>query len=64
MVWRMTAKASWPTFPSVGTDQIPLIDLAAVDELVDLDGAGRFERDVLEFLFGHLDEGVRVDLVT
>ena len=36
-IWRMTAKASWPTFPSVGTDQIPLIDLAAVDELVDLD---------------------------
>ena len=59
----MTAKASWPTFPSVGTDQIPRIDLAAVDELVDLDGSGRFQRDVLELLLRHLDEGVGVDLV-
>ena len=47
----------------VGTDQIPRIDLAAVDELVDLDGSRRFQRDVLELLLGHLDEGVGVDLV-
>ena len=67
MVSRMTAKASWPTLPSgtqvVGTDQIARIDLAAVDELVDLDGARRFQRDVLELLLRHLDEGVGVDLV-
>ena len=63
----MTAKASWPTLPSgtkiVGTDQIPRVDLAAVDELIDLDGSRRFQRDVLEFLLRHLDEGVGVDLV-
>ena len=63
----MTAKASWPTLPSgtqvVGTDQISRIDLAAVDELVDLDGSRRFQRDVLELLLRHLDEGVGVDLV-
>ena len=47
----------------VGTDQIPRIDLAAVDELVDLDGSRRFQRDVLELLLRHLDEGVGVDLV-
>ena len=35
----------------VGTDQIPRIDLAAVDELVDLDGSCRFQRDVLELSF-------------
>ena len=47
----------------VGTDQISRIDLAAVDELVDLDGSRRFQRDVLELLLRHLDEGVGVDLV-
>ena len=47
----------------VGADQIPRVDLAAVDELVDLDGPRRFQRDVLEFLLRHLDEGVGVDLV-
>ena len=47
----------------VGTDQIPRVDLAAVDELVDLDGSRRFQRDVLELLLRHLDEGVGVDLV-
>jgi hypothetical protein len=34
----------------VGSDQIPRVDLAAVDELVNLDGSRRFQRDVLEFL--------------
>jgi hypothetical protein len=47
----------------VGTDQIPRVDFAAVDELVDLDGSGRFKRDVLELLLRHLDEGIGVDLV-
>ena len=47
----------------VGTDQIARIDLASVDELVDLDGARRFQRDVLELLLGHLDEGVGVERV-
>ena len=47
----------------IGTDQIARIDLAAVDELVDLDGPRRFQRDVLELLLRHLDEGVGVDLV-
>jgi hypothetical protein len=47
----------------IGADQIARIDLGAVDELVDLDGARRFQRDVLEFFLRHLDEGVGVDLV-
>src|SRR5438105_7997763 len=47
----------------VGTDQIPRVYLAAVDELVDLDRSRRFQRDVLKLLLGHLDEGVGVDLV-
>ena len=47
----------------VGPDQIPRVDLAAVDELINLDGSRRFQRDVLQFLLRHLDEGVRVDLV-
>jgi hypothetical protein len=33
----------------IGTDQIPRVDLAAVDELVDLDGSRRFQRDVPRF---------------
>ena len=40
-----------------------MLDLALVDELVDFDGSGRFQRDVLEFFLGHLDERVGVDLV-
>ena len=47
----------------VGADQVARVDLAAVDELIDLDGPGRFQRDVLELLLGDLDEGVGVDLV-
>ena len=47
----------------IGADQISRIDLAAVDELVDLDGPGQLQRHVLELLLGHLDEGVGVDLV-
>jgi hypothetical protein len=47
----------------VGTDQVAGIDLAAVDELVDLDGPRRFQRDVLELLLRDLDERVLVDRV-
>jgi hypothetical protein len=47
----------------IGADQIAGVDLGAVDELVDLDGPRRFQRNVLEFFLGHLDEGVGVDLV-
>ncbi|MET4482054.1 hypothetical protein ABIB66_006616 [Bradyrhizobium sp. F1.13.3] len=32
----------------VGLNQIARIDVAAVDELVDLDGPGRLQRDLLE----------------
>jgi hypothetical protein len=34
----------------VGADQITRIVVAAVDEFVDLDGPGRFDRDVIELL--------------
>jgi hypothetical protein len=47
----------------VRSDQITRIDLGAVDEFVDLDGPGRFQRDVLEFLLCHLDERVGVNLL-
>jgi hypothetical protein len=66
MVSRITAKASWPLAVRtqvIGADQIARVDLALVDELVDFDGARRFQRDVLEFFLGHLDERVGVDLV-
>ena len=43
--------------------RISRVDLAAVDELVDLDGPGRFQSHVLELLLRHFDEGVGVDLV-
>jgi hypothetical protein len=47
----------------IRADQIAGVDLGAVDKLVDLDGPGRFQRDVLELLLRDLDEGVGVDLV-
>jgi hypothetical protein len=34
----------------IRADEISRIDLAAVDELVDLDGSRRFQSDVLELL--------------
>jgi hypothetical protein len=46
----------------VGADQVARVDLAAVDELVDLDGARGFQRDVLEFFLADFDVGVGVDL--
>ena len=47
----------------IGTDDVALVDLLALDELVDLDGAGGFQRYVFEFVLCHLDVGVVVDLV-
>src|ERR1700722_20622697 len=47
----------------VWADQIPPVDLGAVDELVDLDGPGRLQRHVLELFLRHLDEGVGIDLI-
>jgi hypothetical protein len=39
----------------VGTDQIARVDVGLVDELVDLDGPRRLQRQLLEFLLGDLD---------
>src|SRR3569623_667826 len=47
----------------VGPDQIARIDVAAVDEFVDLDGARRLQRDLLELLFRDLDVLAFLDLV-
>ena len=47
----------------IGPDQIAVVDIRLRYEFVDLDGSGRFQRDVVEFLFGHLDIGVGIDLV-
>jgi hypothetical protein len=47
----------------VGPDQVARVDLGLLHELVDLDGAGGFQRDLIELLLRHLDERVGVDLV-
>ena len=47
----------------VGADQIEIVDLAARHELVDLDGAGGFKRDVFEFVLGDFEIAVGIDLV-
>src|ERR1700733_11960152 len=57
IVSRITAKASWPT--AVRTQIVGAGQIARVD----LDGSGRFQRDVLELFLGHFDEGVGIDLV-
>jgi hypothetical protein len=66
MVSRITAKASWPTAVRtdvVGADQVARVDISSADELVDLDGARRFQRDLLELLLGDLDVLAFVELV-
>jgi hypothetical protein len=47
----------------VGADNIAAVDIGSRNEFVDLDGAGRFQRDVVEFVLRHLDVGIGVDLV-
>ena len=47
----------------IGPDQIAVVDIGLRHELVDLDGAGGFQRDVVEFVLGDLDIGVGIDLV-
>jgi hypothetical protein len=39
----------------VGSDQVTGIDLLALDELVDFDGAGRLQRELVQFYLAHLD---------
>jgi hypothetical protein len=36
----------------IGADQIARVDLGLYDELVDVDRAGRFQRDLLELFLG------------
>ena len=47
----------------IGADHIAAVDIGPRHELVDLDGAGRFQRDVVKLVLRHLDVGVGVDLV-
>lgn len=47
----------------VGPDKVTRIDVGFVHEFIDLDGARGFQRDLLEFFFGDLDELVLLDLV-
>ncbi len=47
----------------IGADQIAVVDVGFGHELVDLDGAGRFQRDVVQLILRHLDVGIGVDLV-
>jgi hypothetical protein len=44
-------------------DDVARVDLLALHELLDVDGAGRFKRDVLELVLGDLDVGVGIDLL-
>src|SRR5450755_4964868 len=46
----------------IGADDVARVDLVALHEFVDLDGAGGFQRDVLELFLRDLDVGVGVDL--
>jgi hypothetical protein len=46
----------------IGTDIVARIDLLALHELVDVDGARGLQCDVFELFFRHLYEGVGVDL--
>jgi hypothetical protein len=43
--------------------QVARIDLAAVNEFVDLDGARGLQRDLFELLLGDLDELIVFELV-
>ena len=47
----------------VGPDEVAGVDLVAVDELVDLNGAGGFQCNVFELLLRDLNEGVFVERV-
>ena len=47
----------------VGADQIQIIDLCARHKLVNLDGAGRIECDVLQLVLGHFEIAVLIDLI-
>ena len=40
---------------AVGTDKIEVVNLAAGNELVDLDGAGELQRDILTLVFADLE---------
>jgi len=45
------------------TRPIAAVDVGSGNEFVDLDGASRFQRNVVEFVLRHLDVGIGVDLV-
>jgi hypothetical protein len=47
----------------IGTHEVEVINFAAGHELIDLDGAGGFERDVFQLVLGHLKILVCIDLV-
>ena len=47
----------------IGADHIAAVDVGARHEFVDLDGAGRFQREVVKLVLCHLDIGVGIDLV-
>jgi hypothetical protein len=46
----------------IGPHQIEIIDLPARHELINLDRAGGFERDVLQLVLGDLEIAVAIDL--
>lgn len=47
----------------IGPGQVARVVLAAVYKFVDVDGARGFQRDVIEFILCHLNEGVGIELV-
>jgi hypothetical protein len=48
----------------VGANEIQIVDFLSRNELVDLDGACGFERNVFQLILGNLKVCVGVDLVT
>ena len=47
----------------IGADHVTAVDIGPRHELVDLDGAGRFQREFVKLVLRHLNVGVGVDLV-
>ena len=47
----------------IGPDEVARVDARLRHKLVDVDGAGKLERDVFQLILGHLDVGVGIHLV-
>src|SRR4029077_8200844 len=48
----------------IGAYEVKVVDLSAGDKLIDLDGAGGFERNIFQFILGNFEVAVFVDLIS